>query len=1622
MKKYRITALPKMQDGGRFPVSRSKGLKGQDIVNLNWQHPYIKELYDEYESTLDQEVLDAASEDDGQEITNNFVKWLNRPNEDGAPTYGIYFAPNYNYTDDDGNKQISGFAPWEPGAIIDAIYSRGATAQEFENMGLGKKEFISESFKDIFDIHDQVYNQLNKEKILQEVGKGKSKKEIIDQLLKEGMGKDAESLENYFGDDVDESQDELLKFYQEALNENEDDLAYGKYIDPALVGKKSMAVDSEGNQIFSPQNLRGNDITASEEYLKEKSEAEQDDLLQRIEGSPASTLSRENAPGVDALNRQAYENMQGIYNMNPRNAGKENTISYEDWLSGVNLGTERYNPESLEQYTKDMAPDPEAKPNLADYIGEDAAGLASIEGVPSILTKLRGASLTDPQKKAYERYKEDLERWENTPSFMGKYANALYSKMLSDKLGLDDVENMSQEEKQNVLRMFSEDANRSEGVLKYDTETGEYVPLWDYGLTNIEDEVATNLERKLDPENYYERSTLEDDQPSVLGNLFDYFTGENMFADYAPVVEKSLDFDPETGELLPEDQRNIYNGLDIKRFTTPKGTGVFEDFNLPTEGILGFDLNLAPTGIGSVGLQGANALVKGSQAGSKFRGIPGFKGFTGKALGKAYRQPVTKTLGLDAAGKLTGIRMPQFARNLNKFATPANALHAHYLANADEYIGNAIQEDLPSAYKNLMEGKYKDAATDAAMGAWGLSSVMPFVRGARALKNLRGTKGTIEAPFLKDYTVGLRGRNTGVQFNPREGKDIKSLFSIGDPTGRFAFGVGKYRPKFGEGMNQNLQLQKEGGITQAKSKIKGAGDGMFTTRGFKKGEMIGLAHRDDQPASKLGRMHNHNEDSPTMFSEKIGNERYVFANRDLEPGEELTTNYRMQPELEQPEDFQKGGSVSWDLPKAQRGRGIVKTLADFKRDLPRIIPHSIVTPKMDQRTFDKYKTLTDLMVGYGYTGVPKNTSRNFSGPEQEVFQRVQMNANRKKLRNALQNTNISREEIAALLTNSQINKGLLVPDSQGRLVASSDKIGKARRLIGTKSRQELIDILDEAIAATANRNLIKPDYDPFRIVSGDEAIRQMEQLGSIDGGGGLNQVVSTLKAADLRSGEQPLGRYSLMRDFMDDVILKPSVGSLFRNQYGNDRELFNAFQEKLNRGFHGAKPNSIVTGSLDTSDDSYAMQQGRLLRATRGTDPEVAAKIPNVLPYPIFLGYKPANSMGDLASLISDSSLGIRRKDQLDIRAQYLQKQLNDMYDRQGVIEEHRLPILQTQDAPDYGRSYITNPYDMELPENAIMLPQFGVMKTDFKFPEGKKRPLLSEGGDVKECPPGEIWNGKYCAKIERITSEGKEVDVVRTPYEIENPSEEEAYTEFQSVDEIRDILKRGKEQGYDDAMMDKQICHSGNCRTVMMDEDTEIQTIEPTVKRRLPTMVEAYETVDKDKYPTFEDFEYAAEYYKEHGENPPDDELPSNRVIEEETIEEEPIEEVEEEYIDEGLGEISFPELDPMAFETYSPEFSPVDLEPFPEMPWSEPTRGRLRERDPGARRVRHQGRQWGGLKGNLQKIFTDKKYAGSLFRKRIKEYGGMPEFQTGGSVETELTQKEIDNLIKQGYIIEDL
>jgi len=111
------------------------------------------------------------------------------------------------------------------------------------------------------------------------------------------------------------------------------------------------------------------------------------------------------------------------------------------------------------------------------------------------------------------------------------------------------------------------------------------------------------------------------------------------------------------------------------------------------------------------------------------------------------------------------------------------------------------------------------------------------------------------------------------------------------------------------------------------SGIKGAGKGLFTKDFFKKGEVIGLAHVDDQPASEIGRNHNHNEENPTANNIKNGNKRYLIASRNLKPGEEITTNYRLQPELEQPEDFmRKGGSVL-KMPNKKNSKGYSRSLS-----------------------------------------------------------------------------------------------------------------------------------------------------------------------------------------------------------------------------------------------------------------------------------------------------------------------------------------------------------------------------------------------------------------------------------------------------------------------------------------------------------------------------------------------------------------------------------------------------------------------------------------------------------------------------------------------------------------------
>ena len=52
--------------------------------------------------------------------------------------------------------------------------------------------------------------------------------------------------------------------------------------------------------------------------------------------------------------------------------------------------------------------------------------------------------------------------------------------------------------------------------------------------------------------------------------------------------------------------------------------------------------------------------------------------------------------------------------------------------------------------------------------------------------------------------------------------------------------------------------------------------------------------------TQLGKYHNHS-DNPTCYNAWVGNERHLFPHHDLQPGEEITVDYTLQPDLEQPQ-------------------------------------------------------------------------------------------------------------------------------------------------------------------------------------------------------------------------------------------------------------------------------------------------------------------------------------------------------------------------------------------------------------------------------------------------------------------------------------------------------------------------------------------------------------------------------------------------------------------------------------------------------------------------------------------------------------------------------------------------
>jgi hypothetical protein len=62
-----------------------------------------------------------------------------------------------------------------------------------------------------------------------------------------------------------------------------------------------------------------------------------------------------------------------------------------------------------------------------------------------------------------------------------------------------------------------------------------------------------------------------------------------------------------------------------------------------------------------------------------------------------------------------------------------------------------------------------------------------------------------------------------------------------------------------------------------------------------------MRHDGGHDITQLGRYHNHSTE-PSCHNRLVGNERHLFTSRDMEPGEEVTVDYRQQQNLEQPEE------------------------------------------------------------------------------------------------------------------------------------------------------------------------------------------------------------------------------------------------------------------------------------------------------------------------------------------------------------------------------------------------------------------------------------------------------------------------------------------------------------------------------------------------------------------------------------------------------------------------------------------------------------------------------------------------------------------------------------------------
>lgn len=195
-----------------------------------------------------------------------------------------------------------------------------------------------------------------------------------------------------------------------------------------------------------------------------------------------------------------------------------------------------------------------------------------------------------------------------------------------------------------------------------------------------------------------------------------------------------------------------------------------------------------------------------------------------------------------------------------------------------------------------------------------------------------------------------------------------------------------------------------------------------------------------------------------------------------------------------------------------------------------------------------------------------------------------------------------------------------------------------------------------------SRSVLQRFTDRMKVKVHDLPLRLKERFEDSETGWQLSQL------PDLYRGmyQQPVSRN----------YPKQATPSLYASNYSSARQMYQALTNKIDRAFSDAKKGDLITGSTNTSYNSYLPQIAYLF--------ENAGK--EGLSKPIFIGYKPMNESGFLSNVYG---VDITTEDILA----HLNKQLNTLQKKLGKN-------LNFKNKPVY------------MDENGnIMLPQYGLEK-----------------------------------------------------------------------------------------------------------------------------------------------------------------------------------------------------------------------------------------------------------------------------------------------------------------------